>query len=290
MPRDISYPPCHPRNGRLTAANLTRVCLRPMRGNAILIDRRAMACAQPILCKAGMLVMDMKDMILAAARECALPVDEDMAARMERFWTYLKEINQSMNLTAVTSDEEAVERHFIDSLTPVAQGLMPAGARLLDLGSGAGFPGIPLAIARPDMDITLMDSLGKRVNFLNEAARRVDLRVKAVHARAEEAARGDMRESFDIVTARAVARLGVLCELALPFVKVGGALIAYKGPAAAEELAEAENAMRRLGGGAARIVPCGLPGRDAQLVVVRKLAPTPRSFPRRPGEAARKPL
>ena len=232
----------------------------------------------------------MRDMLEAAARECGLALDGAMLDALAEYWRYLKEVNAQMNLTAVTSDEEAVWRHFMDSLAPVRLGLMPAGARVLDLGSGAGFPGLPLSVARPDLDVTLMDSLRKRVDFLSEAARRVGASARAVHARAEEAARGDLRERFDIVTARAVARLNSLCELALPFVRVGGALIAYKGPAADEELREAGEALRRLGGGEARVLPAGVPGRDSRLVVVRKLRPTPRAYPRKAGEAVRRPL
>ena len=232
----------------------------------------------------------MKDMLISAARECGVEISEGMAESMERYWTYLKEVNESMNLTRVESDEEAVSRHFVDSLIPLKFDIIPAGAGMMDLGSGAGFPGMPLAIARPDVHVTLIDSLGKRVNFLKEAANRAGVNIDAVHARAEEAAKGDMREKFDIVTARAVARLNVLCELALPFVKVGGRLIAYKGPAAQEELSEAANAMKRLGGGEARLIPAGIPGRDEYLVVVKKVSATPKSFPRKPGEAARKPL
>ena len=232
----------------------------------------------------------MKNMLMEAAARCGMELDERSAAQMAEFWAYLKEVNQSMNLTRVDSDAEAAERHFVDSLAPLKAGLIPRGARVLDVGSGAGFPGMPLAIARPDADVTLMDSLGKRVNFLSEAARRAGVRVNAVHARAEEAARGELREAFDVVTARAVARLNVLCELALPFVRVGGVLVAYKGPAADEELAEAAAAIKRLGGGAARVLSADMPGRDARLVVVKKLTPTPKSFPRRPGEAARKPI
>lgn len=229
-------------------------------------------------------------MLEAAARECGLALTGDMLDALAEYWRYLVEVNAHMNLTAVTSDEEAVWRHFMDSLAPVRAGLLPAGARVLDLGSGAGFPGMPLCIARPDLDMTLLDSLKKRVDFLSEAARRTGAGAHAIHARAEEAARGGMRERYDVVTARAVARLNVLAELALPFVRVGGTLIAYKGPAAGEELAEAAEALRRLGGGDARVLPAGVPGRDSQLVVVRKLRPTPRAFPRKPGEAARKPL
>ncbi|MFR2459669.1 MAG: 16S rRNA (guanine(527)-N(7))-methyltransferase RsmG, partial [Christensenellales bacterium] len=148
----------------------------------------------------------MKDMLISAARECGVEISEGMAESMERYWTYLKEVNESMNLTRVESDEEAVSRHFVDSLIPLKFDIIPAGAGMMDLGSGAGFPGMPLAIARPDVHVTLVDSLGKRVNFLKEAANRAGVNIDAVHARAEEAAKGDMREKFDIVTARAVAR------------------------------------------------------------------------------------
>lgn len=232
----------------------------------------------------------MRDMLEAAARECGLVLTGDMLDALTEYWRYLVEVNAHMNLTAVTSDEEAVWRHFMDSLAPVRAGLLPPGARVLDLGSGAGFPGIPLCVARPDLDITLLDSLKKRVDFLNEAARRIGAHTHAVHARAEEAAKGDMREYYDVVTARAVARLNVLVELALPFLRVGGTLIAYKGPAADEELSQAGEALRRLGGGEAHVLPAGVPGRDSRLIVVRKLRPTPRTFPRKPGEATRKPL
>lgn len=232
----------------------------------------------------------MREMLEAAARECGLELTGEMLDALCAYWRYLSKVNKHMNLTAVASDEEAVWRHFMDSLAPVRAGLLARGASVLDLGSGAGFPGLPLSVARPDLEVTLMDSLRKRVDFLGEAARIAGARARAVHARAEEAARGEMRERFDAVTARAVARLNVLCELALPFVRVGGVLIAYKGPAADAELAEAGEALRRLGGGDARVLPAGVPGRDSRLVVVRKLRPTPRAFPRKPGEAARKPL
>ena len=114
----------------------------------------------------------MKNMLMEAAARCGMELDERSAAQMAEFWAYLKEVNQSMNLTRVDSDAEAAERHFVDSLAPLKAGLIPRGARVLDVGSGAGFPGMPLSIARPDADVTLMDSLGKRVNFLSEAARR----------------------------------------------------------------------------------------------------------------------
>lgn len=234
----------------------------------------------------------MKTLIQAALAQQNITVCDAALLQMAGFWEYLKEVNEHMNLTSVVSDEEAAGRHFADSLAPLSHGLIPAGAKLLDLGTGAGFPGMPLAAACPQTEVTLMDSLGKRIDFLKEASARFGIRTVCVHARAEEAAKAGSpyRDTFDIVTARAVARLNVLCELALPFVKPGGLLIAYKGPAAAEELEEAKSAIKRLGGGNASIVDCGIAGRESRLVLVRKLAPTPRTFPRRPGDAGRKPI
>lgn len=225
-----------------------------------------------------------------ALAEYGLPLDGDKLARMCRYWEYLKRVNEQMNLTRVTTDEDAAQRHFVDSLAAVKLNLLPQAARVLDLGSGAGFPGLPLKIARPDIDMTLMDSLGKRVDFLREAASVAGVAVTALHARAEEAARGELREAFDVVTARAVARLNVLCELSLPFVRKGGLFIAYKGAAAAEELREAARAITLLGGGDAHITSAGIQGREACLITVRKLRGTPSTYPRRPGEAGRNPI
>ena len=236
----------------------------------------------------------MKNMLMEAAARCGMELDERSAAQMAEFWAYLKEVNQSMNLTRVDSDDEAAERHFVDSLAPLKAGLIPRGARVLDVGSGAGFPGMPLAIARPDADVTLMDSLGKRVNFLSDVIAALGLNAQAVHFRAEEAAKNPQwREQFDCVTARAVAAMPTLAELALPFARVGGRLIAYKGPAAGEELRQAERAIELLGGGNARILQVRIPERedwDHRLVLVDKQRATPRRFPRKSGEAGRNPI
>ena len=224
----------------------------------------------------------------------ALP--EDAAEKMLRFHELLMRANEQFNLTRVPDDpKEAADRNFLDSLAPLAQkGLMDGCAALLDLGSGAGFPGIPLSIARPDVRVTLMDSLGKRVNFLNDVIAALGLNAQAVHFRAEEAAKNPQwREQFDCVTARAVAAMPTLAELALPFARVGGRLVAYKGPAAGEELRQAERAIELLGGGNAHILQVRIPERedwDHRLVLVDKQRATPRRFPRKSGEAGRNPI
>ncbi len=238
----------------------------------------------------------MLERIREGALKMGIALPEDAAEKMLRFHELLMRANEQFNLTRVPDDpKEAADRNFLDSLAPLAQkGLMDGCAALLDLGSGAGFPGIPLAIARPDVRVTLMDSLGKRVNFLNDVIAALGLNAQAVHFRAEEAAKSPQwREQFDCVTARAVAAMPTLAELALPFARVGGRLVAYKGPAAGEELRQAERAIELLGGGNARIAQVWIPGRedwDHRLALVDKQRATPRRFPRKSGEAGRNPI
>ena len=233
----------------------------------------------------------MKNMLMEAAARCGMELDERSAAQMAEFWAYLKEVNQSMNLTRVDSDAEAAERHFVDSLAPLKAGLIPRGARVLDVGSGAGFPGMPLAIARPDADVTLMDSLGKRVNFLSEAARRAGVRVSAVHARAEEFA-AQHREGFDIVTSRAVANLRMLSELCLPLVKVGGFFLSMKSVDSDAELEDAQQAIAILGGRVTDVKDYVIPGTEVthRLVVVEKISPSPAKYPRAFAKIKKNPL
>lgn len=178
---------------------------------------------------------------------------------------------------------------FIDRL---AQGLLQGAKAALDVGSGAGFPGVPLCVlAGGETRFVLVDSLGKRVAFLNEAIAELRLNAVAVHARMEDFARAN-RERFDVATARAVAPVGVLAELALPALKRSGRLIAYKGPSAAQEVAAAQNALRTLGGASAQILPVPIPGRDwaHTLVIVQKAQKTPAQYPRKAGEPSRNPL
>ena len=237
----------------------------------------------------------MKALISDGARAMGIALPADAPEQFARYHALLTEANKAMNLTRVPDDPaEAVDRNYLDSLSPLAvPGLMDGVKTLCDVGAGAGFPGIPLAIARPDIRVTLMDSLGKRVAFLSDVIAKLGLNAEAVHIRAEEAARLPVfRDRFDRVTARAVAAMPVLCELALPLVKRGGRFIAYKGPSLDEELAACPAVLKRLNAGEAVCFAAPIPGRDwdHRLCAVLKAGDTPKSFPRRPGEAARHPI
>lgn len=212
----------------------------------------------------------------------------EQAEKLVRFYVMLIERNNVMNLTAITDAEGVASRHFADSL--LARELIPEGAKVIDVGTGAGFPGIPLAIMRPDIELTLLDSLNKRILFLNDVLKELDIPAKAVHARAEDGGRDrSLRERFDVAVSRAVAELPVLAEWTLPFVSVGGCSVMYKGPGAEEELGRAENALRILHGEAEthRLEPSW---GERNLVAVKKTAPTPAKYPRKAGTAAKNPL
>ena len=196
--------------------------------------------------------------------------------------------NEKMNLTAIVSPEDAADKHFVDSL--LALPYLPEHARCIDVGTGAGFPGIPLLIARPDLAMTLLDSLNKRVQFLQETLQSLHIHAQCIHARAEDAAKGaPHREGYDIALSRAVAPLPVLLELTAPFLKVGGVSICYKGKSAAEEAEAARNAAKILNFSLS-VVPFSMPYGERALILAKKTAPTPRAYPRKAGEAARKPL
>lgn len=182
------------------------------------------------------------------AAALGIAVDETAAEKLDIYARLLVEWNEKMNLTAITDPEGIVLKHFVDSLTALP--LLPKTPfSLIDVGTGAGFPGLPLAILRGDMQLTLLDSLNKRLIFLEEVCRAVGVSAMRIHARAEEGGRRpDLRDKFDVATARAVAGLPVLCELCLPFVKVGGRFLALKGPDAPREKEEAARAVKTLGG------------------------------------------
>ncbi len=210
----------------------------------------------------------------------------DAPARMDRFCALLLERNRVMNLTALTRPEDVASLHMLDSAALLAcPGVDFNGARVLDVGAGAGFPGLALGLLLPDLSVTLLDSQEKRVGFLEDAARELGISgVRAVHGRAEELGRdAAWRESFDLVTARAVAGLPMLCELCLPFVRTGGRFLAMKGPDPAQEIADAQRAIAGLGGGAAEVFRYALPhsGSVHTVVCIEKTAPTPERYPRR---------
>ena len=217
------------------------------------------------------------------------------------FFKMLLEYNAKYNLTAITEEEEVNAKHFLDSLS--GEALFPAGARVLEVGSGAGFPSVPLMLVRPDLSFTLIESTGKKCDFLISAAEKFSLKATVLHVRAEDAGllhvRAEdagrdpcCREQFDVCCARAVARLNTLLEYCLPFVKQGGVFLAYKGSGAEEELAEAGRALSLLGGGQVKAYSYSLPGGmgERTILAVRKIKPTPEKYPRGRGKERSAPL
>lgn len=235
------------------------------------------------------------DDLLLRSRAAGIPLNEKNAETLARFHQLLMEWNQRMDLTAVLEESEMMDRHYVDSLSPLQKnGLLLTGASIIDVGSGAGFPGIPLAVARPDLRVTLLDAQLKRVGFLKEAASRLGLaNVRVIHGRAEDIARReDCREKFDVAAARALAPLPVLLEFLLPFVKVGGLALCWKGPAVLAEMPAGKKAAKLLGGILETPLPTPVPGRDWShlLLPVRKIEKTFRQYPRKAGTPGRAPL
>lgn len=214
---------------------------------------------------------------------------ETLAARFETLFALLTETNEKMNLTAITEEREVIFKHFADCL--ISEEDIPQGARLLDVGCGGGFPTLPLALARPDLSVTALDSTAKKLTFVSDCAEKLNLNVKTLAARAEEAGKMPLyREKFDAVTARAVASLPVLAEWCLPFVKVGGVFLAMKGPGGKEELEQAKNAVQVLGGKIEKANEFSLCGAVRCNILIRKTAPTPPAYPRNNGAIKKKPL
>jgi len=220
--------------------------------------------------------------------QLGLRLDEDIQKKLCDFGHAMVKQNEVMNLTGITEDAAVAKLHLLDSLTVLSTADL-AGKKLIDVGCGAGFPGVPLAIACPDAEITLLDSLGKRMKWLEEVLPTLGVKAECITARAEEAVM-TRRESYDFATSRAVARLNILLELTAPYVKVGGAVLAMKGAAAKEELAECGNAIKKLGLKLEEVREFPIDGTAHAVIVLRKIAPTPAKFPRRFAQIKKSPL
>lgn len=226
-------------------------------------------------------------------RHIDLDLTEKQFDQFIKYYEMLVEKNKVMNLTAITEWDEVVLKHFVDSLT-IAKYVELKDQRVVDLGTGAGFPGIPLKIAFPDLEFVLIDSLNKRVKFLQEVIDELGLeKITAVHGRAEDVGRNvGYRESFDLSVSRAVANLSTLSEYCLPLVKVGGKFISYKAGSLEEELDRSKFAINRLGGKIEKVEPFALPETDIQrnFVIVNKVGKTPKTYPRTAGKPSKEPL
>ena len=235
-----------------------------------------------------------EEILTARATEAGIPLTAEQVGQFSVYNEMLLDWNTRMNLTALTAPEDVAVKHIIDSLTAYDAALFDGARTLIDVGTGAGLPGIPLAVYAPHLTVTLLDSLNKRVRFLMEVTAAMGLpNVRCIHARAEEAARtAEHRAAYDIAVSRAVARLPVLLEYTLPFVRVGGTLLALKGRAYAEEQKEARRAAEVLGGGRITARPVHLPGLDdvRAILTVTKERQTPAAYPRGGGAPARRPL
>ena len=221
-------------------------------------------------------------------------LSDQQKVQFERYFELLVEWNEKINLTAITEKEEVYLKHFYDSIAPITQGLIEnQPIKLLDIGAGAGFPSLPMKILFPHLDVTIIDSLNKRINFLNLLAQELGLEnVHFYHGRAEDFAKDkNFRAQFDIVTARAVARMQVLSELTIPYLKVGGKLLALKASNAPEELTEAKNALNLLFSKVEENLSYTLPNGDPRYItIVEKKKETPNKYPRKAGMPNKRPL
>lgn len=221
-----------------------------------------------------------------------MSVSDEQYNKFSTYSDMLVEWNNKCNLTAILDPEGITIKHFYDSVFPFMALDIPQNAKLIDVGSGAGFPSVPLAIIRSDLKLTLLDSLNKRTNFLCELTDTLEVNADCVHGRAEEfGQKADFREKFDIATARAVASLPELCEYCLPFVKIGGYFVSLKGLNGLEELSNSHNAISTLGGEIVEKKSYTLPNNDSRtLVVIKKISHTPTKYPRNKGQMTKKPL
>ena len=239
-----------------------------------------------------MLKEDFEKEIMEYVEELGIKLSKEQAEMFFYYMNLLLEWNEKINLTAITEEKEVIVKHFVDSLT-IAK-YIPEGASLVDVGTGAGFPGIPLKIIRDDLKITLLDSLQKRINFLDVVIKELNLEnIETIHARVEEFGKNSKyRESFGVATSRAVANLSTLTEYLLPLVKVGGIAVCMKGSSIEEELETSKKAINVLGGKVSNVFEFDLPKTDIKrnIVIVDKINKTPSKYPRKPGMPSKEPI
>ena len=230
--------------------------------------------------------------IIELSKKINVKIDESMCKQFYQYMKLLLEWNEKINLTAITEENEVIIKHFIDSLTIFKY--IEDGETIIDIGTGAGFPGIPLAITKKENKITLVDSLNKRINFLLNVKKELNLNnVEAIHSRIEEIGKNNnYREQYNIVTSRAVAKLNVLLEYMMPLVKVGGMCICMKGSNIDDEIEQSKNALNILGGKVIKIDKMMLPNTDISrnIILIKKVNETPKQYPRKPGTPAKEPI
>ena len=231
------------------------------------------------------------DKFIEECKKRNLVISEEMITQLDTYAKLLKEWNSKMNLTAIDEREEVYEKHFFDSILPLNDSIQ---GKVADVGTGAGFPGIPLKILRPDIKVTLVDSLNKRINFLNEVIEKLNLKdIVTVHSRIEDFGKNkSYREKFDYVTARAVANLAVLSEYLIPIAKIGGKCVCMKGSNVEEEITSGKNAINVLGGKLEKVDEFVLPDSDISrnVIILSKVKNTPARFPRKAGIPSKEPL
>lgn len=231
-------------------------------------------------------------LLVSDAKKLGISITDEQLGRFEKLSELLVEQNKTMNLTAITDPDGIAVKHFADSISVLSAAEIPQGAKILDVGTGAGFPGLPLLIMRPDIDLTMIDSTAKKLKYVENTVNELGLIATTLHTRAEEAGQSkEYRENFDFVCSRAVAALNVLCEYCLPFVKQNGLFIAMKGAKAQEEIDAAKAAIKTLGGKIVAEKSFSLSdGGERTLVVIKKISQVPPKYPRPSAQIAKKPL
>lgn len=238
--------------------------------------------------------MEYFQLMKEASLEVGIDLTENQYNQFIEYMKLLQEWNEKINLTAITEDEEVIKKHFIDCIKAFKSDAVKSAKTVIDVGTGAGFPGLPIAIMNPNINVTLLDSLNKRINFLNTVVAKLQLKnVVTIHSRAEDGARKvELRENFDVATSRAVANMAVLSEFCLPYVKLNGYFVALKGPAIDEEIREGKKAIETLGGELESIIEVNIEKSDLKhnIVEIKKIKKCPKTYPRKAGSINKKPI